>query len=100
VSFPNRDTQFQKGKSGNPSVRPKGALGLKSILRRILDTNLPNEPDPLQEGVAMSAGEKAVLSLVVRALQLKDFDALNDGLRDSELGRAIHIPANGYHRLH
>ena len=35
-SNPSPGTRFQPGQSGNPSGRPKGALGLNARLRRIL----------------------------------------------------------------
>jgi hypothetical protein len=60
-------TPFQPGQSGNAAGRPKGSLGLKSILRRLLNTTLKNEPDPLGPDSFrdMSVGEKAELNLVI-----------------------------------
>jgi hypothetical protein len=37
VNFPNKDTQFQKGKSANPLWRPKGSLSLDTMVRRFLE---------------------------------------------------------------
>jgi hypothetical protein len=36
---PPRKTQFKPGQSGNPGGRPKGSVGLKARLRRILTEN-------------------------------------------------------------
>jgi hypothetical protein len=71
---------FPKGKSGNEAGRPVGSLSLKSVLRRILDTELKNEPDPLLEGVSrnMTAGEKAMLNLAVKAVADGDLKAIRD----------------------
>jgi hypothetical protein len=38
-SLPNKDTQFQKGKSGNPNGRPKGVHSLDTMMRRMLEAD-------------------------------------------------------------
>jgi hypothetical protein len=54
VSFPNKEIQFQKGKSGNPAGRPKGVHSLDTMVRRILegDVELPEAiaPTPVRAG--------------------------------------------------
>ncbi|WP_197033459.1 DUF5681 domain-containing protein [Bradyrhizobium sp. URHD0069] len=37
MSFPNKETQFKKGKSGNPAGQPKGFISLDTMVRRILE---------------------------------------------------------------
>jgi hypothetical protein len=71
-------TLFGPGESGNPAGRPKGSLGLNSILRRLLDTAPKYEPDPLVEGKCrdMSTGEKKMLNLVLRAIVDGDTKAI------------------------
>jgi hypothetical protein len=73
-------TPFEPGQSGNPAGRKVGSVSLKGILRRLLDTRLPNEPDLLDEGKArdMTAGEKLVMNLVIRALADGDARAIKD----------------------
>lgn len=39
--FPNRDTQFQPGESGNPNGRPQGTRSLSTIIRDLTE----NPPD-------------------------------------------------------
>lgn len=35
--FPNRDTQFQPGESGNPAGKPKGAVHLSTRIQNMMD---------------------------------------------------------------
>jgi hypothetical protein len=35
-SFPNKETQFKKGKSGNPNGRPKGSISLSQRIKGML----------------------------------------------------------------
>jgi hypothetical protein len=59
--------------------RPKGSISLKTHLRNILDTKLKNGPDPLQDGSPrdMTAGEKAMLNLAVKAVADGDAYPIN-----------------------
>lgn len=43
MSFPNKETQFEEGKSGNPKGRPKGSRNLSSILKDMLDQDVEDE---------------------------------------------------------
>ncbi len=45
MKFPNKETQFKPGQSGNPNGRPRGSKNRSTIIRQILemDCNLPNE---------------------------------------------------------
>ncbi len=65
--FPNTDTQFKSGESGNPHGRPKGSRNLSTILREVLDEEieitLPNgqkEKKPFAEVIARKLIKKAV----------------------------------------
>jgi hypothetical protein len=46
VTFPNKETQSKKGKSGNPAGQPKGFISLDTMERRIL------EGDEMQPAIA------------------------------------------------
>jgi len=37
MPFPNEETQFQKGQSGNPAGRPKGAISLSTRIQNMLN---------------------------------------------------------------
>lgn len=40
MPFPNDDTQFKPGASGNPSGRPRGSRNLSTILREMLEEEI------------------------------------------------------------
>lgn len=58
VSFPNKDTQFKKGKSGNPNGRPKGSLSLDSRVRRLLEGE-EKLPEAIAETIRKAVGSNA-----------------------------------------
>jgi hypothetical protein len=71
-------TPFKPGQSGNPNGLPKGYISLKTHLKNILNTRLTNEPDLLMEGEArdMTAAEKMMMNLVVKAVADSDLNAI------------------------
>jgi hypothetical protein len=74
VGFPNKETQFQKGKSGNPNGRPKGSVDIMKLVQKLLEE--PGQlPAALQQtirdrcGMDKKAVEAVFLSLLLEALQ-------------------------------
>ncbi|MGY4177666.1 hypothetical protein ACVIHH_002957 [Bradyrhizobium sp. USDA 4518] len=49
VSFPNKETRFRIGKSGNPARRPKGSVSPKAELQKLMDIVLKGEINPLTD---------------------------------------------------
>ena len=41
--FPNKNTQFEKGQSGNPAGKPTGTLNLKTLIRKVWDEEITND---------------------------------------------------------
>lgn len=67
---PPKTTRFQKGKSGNPKGRPKGAKGVRANLRRELETKVK-----VREGnreVMVSKAEAISKRVVTNALRGDD----------------------------
>lgn len=63
--FPNEETQFKPGQSGNPNGRPKGSLSVKSIIEKIWNEEIKDAKGNVQiEGI-----------LAVKAI----FDKAKDG---------------------
>jgi hypothetical protein len=65
VSFPNKDTQFRKGKSGNPNGRPKGSISLSHRIKPMLEDGV-NLPKSVKETIKTVCGEdKAAIDALI-----------------------------------
>ena len=76
MPFPNRDTQFKPGESGNPAGRPVGRRSLSTIIRDLLEQELDFsklDTDDAMRLVEMyegkSAWEAVVTVAAIKALQ-------------------------------
>jgi hypothetical protein len=69
VSFPNKETQFKKGQSGNPNGRPKGAISLAARIRDILARN-EGLPVRIEKTIknALGEGKTPIDAVVIVAL--------------------------------
>jgi hypothetical protein len=73
---PPRNSQFQRGRSGNPSGRPKGALNLETILKRNLNAKVVIN----ENGV-----RKKVTKLEAAMMQLANKSATGDSTATRQL---------------
>ena len=71
---PPKDTQFEKGKSGNPKGRPKGTPDLKTIVRKLLSS---------QVTITESGKKKKVSTLAATLMRLNE-KALKGDMRAIE----------------
>ena len=69
--------QFQKGKSGNPRGRPKGANGRRRIVERVL----LEEHEIVEDGRGM---RRTTLELILLALRNKVFEGNNRAFKEWE----------------
>ena len=68
MPFPNNDTQFEPGQSGNPKGRPKGARSLSTILQEMLE-------EPIEIVVDGKKQKREFREVIIRKLLKK----ANDG---------------------
>jgi Family of unknown function (DUF5681) len=66
---PPKDTQFKKGKSGNPKGRPKGKSNMSTVILRALETKVP---------INENGRRRFVTKLEVAILQLMNKAATGD----------------------
>ncbi len=65
MAFPNEETQFKDGQSGNPKGRPKGARSMTTILREMLETEIETDVDG--EKVKMQFQDAIIRKLLQKA---------------------------------
>jgi hypothetical protein len=64
MSFPNRETQFKPGQSGNPSGKPKGTVHLSTMIQDML-----NDEDLTPAAVNMKqSGKTPMIAIVTVAI--------------------------------
>jgi hypothetical protein len=67
MAWPNKATQFQKGKSGNPGGKAKGTVSLTATLRRMLEEPLEYQPDKAD----MTRAEAVCYAMIREAIKGK-----------------------------
>lgn len=56
MSFQNKETRFQKGKSGNPAGRPKGSISLSQRIKAMLEDGV-ELPKSVKDTIRTVCGE-------------------------------------------
>lgn len=98
MPFPNKDTQFKPGKSGNPDGKPKGSRHLSTIIQELAEdidwdkTTLKNK-DELKEKYGKN-GFKAVAYVALTKAMTGDVRAM-DWLAKHGYGDKVDITSNG-----
>ena len=61
MAFPNTETQFEPGQSGNPSGRPVGSKNMSTILKELLDeeVELDGKKIPFRDAIVKKLIKKA-----------------------------------------
>lgn len=98
MAFPNPDTQFKPGESGNPAGKPKGTKHLSTIIREIGD-NLDWSKTTLKNKEQLQAqygnnGWKAVVYVAWTKAMTGDAQAMK-WLAENGFGKNIDLTSNG-----
>ena len=90
---PPKETRFQKGRSGNPKGRPKGARGVDAVLKEIMNEKIAVKTaggrQKMRRKVAMLhravdlalAGNTRMMELILRRLDSAETRELGDAIR-------------------
>lgn len=65
MPFPNKDTQFKPGESGNPSGKPKGAIHISTHIQRMLNEE-QFSPDDVGEKVSNGTPLEAIIKTAIK----------------------------------
>ena len=66
--FPNKDTQFEPGQSGNPAGRPKGVINITTRIKQILEMELQVKDPVSNEACKKTVSEIIGLRLAKEAI--------------------------------
>jgi hypothetical protein len=82
MAFPNIDTQFEKGVSGNPNGRPKGVPNSKTRLLRLLELVTKVRNPVTGEDEEFTIAEQLDMQIIAKARKgdLKAYEILLDRL--------------------
>lgn len=84
--FPNPETQFKPGQSGNPSGRPKGAKDRSTVVRKWIETE-EFRKNPITKEEAKHTQEDIITLAIIKKARGGDVKAYN-ALMDSLYGKA------------
>lgn len=97
MPFPNPDTQFKPGKSGNPAGKPKGSKNLKTIIRELEDEDFNWNLVPIKQKDAakkIGAPWRAIMFTALAKAYSGDVRAM-EWLRKSGYGDKMDITTDG-----
>lgn len=98
MSFPNKDTQFKPGESGNPKGKPKGSKHLSTIIQELANdidwdkTTLKNKEELKQK--YGKNGFKAVAYVALTKAMTGDVQAMK-WLAENGYGKHLDITSGG-----
>lgn len=93
MPFPNKNSQFKKGKSGNPNGRPLGLKNRSTVVKKWLEITLRSNNPLTGVDEEMTAEDKITLTQISLAINGKT-DAYKV-LMDSAYGSASSLELNG-----
>ena len=85
MAFPNEDSQFQKGKSGNPNGRPKGRRNRATVVRQWLEVAQQSK-NPITGETEMLEQQDIIVLAQIKAAREGSTQAFN-ALMDSAEGK-------------
>lgn len=69
MPFPNDDTKFQEGESGNPNGRPKGTKNRSTILKKWIEVASRVKNPETGETIDATVEDKIAIGLIAKAIK-------------------------------
>lgn len=93
MPFPNPDTQFQPGQSGNPAGKPKGVRMLSSVIQEMMDDDT-FEFEVQGGGKLQNKPSKQIVAVMVKLSNKGNIKAA-DWLAKYGYGTKVDVTTNG-----